>query len=416
MQPNEAAAPGGDSWARRGVPLAAFWFLALGALGVFLPYYTLYLRENAGLSGIQVGVLLAAMQAAGLLAQPLWGVVADRAGLRARILVVLAVGAALGHLILARATGFLALMGAAVLLDVFRRSIIPMTVATSLAAFPGHRHAFGWVRVWGTVGFLAAMLAFPWLLDRHPAAPGRAPAAVTAQEPGLGLIFPVAAWLLAAAAVAALWVPNRGAVALRAAPGEWRQLLDHRPFRRAVLLGFASYLALQAPIELFPILVRSRGGDLETVRDLWVVMLLPEILLVAFLGQGLARLGPRRLLAVGLGAGGLRWTLCSLVDAMPVFYAAQALHAVTVAALVLGLPLYVERVVPPQLRATAQGLLGMLGIGIGGIASNLLAGVLLERLGSSAPYLAGGALALLLTALLPWLLPPPAPPRPGQGG
>ncbi len=398
------------SWMRRGLPLAAFWFLALGSLGVFLPYYALYLRENAGLDGARLGVVLASMQAAGLLAQPLWGAVADRAGLRARILVVLALGAAVGNLVVGGATSFVALLAAAAFLDVFRRSVIPMTVSTTLAAFPEDRHAFGFVRVWGTVGFLCSMAAFPWLLARYQAARGMVVSDPGVSEPGLGLVFPVGAVLLMAAAAMAFVIPNRGALALRAGRGEWRRLVAHRPFRRVVALGFASYLALQAPIDLFPLFVRARGGDLETVRDLWIVMLLPEIPLVAFLGAGLARLGPRGLLGVGLAAAGLRWVVSAALPFGAPVYAVQALHAVTVSALVLGLPLYVEGVVPAQLRSTGQALLGMLGAGLGGISSNLIAGAMLEAFGVTAVYWMGGLLALGLTVLLPWWLP--APERP----
>ena len=82
------------------------------------------------------------------------------------------------------------------------------------------------------------------------------------------------------------------------------------------------------------------------------------------------------------------------------------LHAVVVMGLNLGAPLYVDAVVPPQLRSTAQSLLGTVAVGIGGMGSSLLAGWLLEHGGASAPYLAGGAGTLLLLALFPRWLPP----------
>ena len=65
---------------RRAVPLAVFWFLFFGGLGVFYPFYTLYLHENAGLSGTEVGAILAVMPLVGMVAQPFWGQLADRTG------------------------------------------------------------------------------------------------------------------------------------------------------------------------------------------------------------------------------------------------------------------------------------------------------------------------------------------------
>ena len=68
-----------------------------------------------------------------------------------------------------------------------------------------------------------------------------------------------------------------------------------------------------------------------------------------------------------------------------------------------------------RLRSTGQALLAMLGTALGGIASNALTGVLVEHVSPNAPYVAGGAGALLLGLALPWLVPPPSRPEP-EGG
>ena len=70
---------------------------------MFFPFYSLYLAENAGLSGSQVGLVLAALPAVGIVAQPFWGQVADRTGSRARVLMLLTAGAMLGQIVLALA-------------------------------------------------------------------------------------------------------------------------------------------------------------------------------------------------------------------------------------------------------------------------------------------------------------------------
>jgi MFS family permease len=79
---------------------------------------------------------------------------------------------------------------------------------------------------------------------------------------------------------------------------------------------------------------------------------------------------------------------------------AQVLHGIVVAGLVIGSPLYVESVVPEQLRATAQNLLAMVGVSVGGLLSNLCAGWLLDVSGADAPYQFGGFGALIVAALL----------------
>jgi MFS family permease len=155
---------------------------------------------------------------------------------------------------------------------------------------------------------------------------------------------------------------------------------------------------------------------------MWVLMLIPEIPLIALSGASLRRLGARGLLALGVIAGGLRWTVCGLAPGSDLSIYVQLLHGVVVAGLVIGAPLYVDAAVPERLRSTGQGALAMVGLSLGGITSNLATGWLLEHYGADAPYIAVGVGALLLGCLVPLWLPPAHRPAekgrtlPGVGG
>lgn len=388
------------------LPLSVFWFLYFAGLGVFFPFYTLYLREQGGLSGTEVGIVLAVMPMVGMVAQPLWGQVADRTGARSTVLALLTAGTALGFLALTGVRGFLPLAGATAALAVCGTAVVPVALSVTFAALRDRGpHAFGLVRVWGTLGYLLAVAAFPIALHRV------APPAADGSEPGLALLFPVTAACTLAAAAVWPWLPRGGDVALRAPRGEWRLLLGSLPVRRLLLFSLGGYLLLQGPTALFPLFVRDRGGDLETVGRMWVMMLLLEVPLVAFAGTGLRRLGARGLLAIGVLAGGLRWLLCGLSRDLPFLYAVQLLHGVVVAGLLLGGPLYLEQVVPARLRSTAQALLSTIGVALGGIVSNIGSGWLIDRYGVDAPFLAGGLGAIALGAAAWWILPPPASPH-----
>jgi PPP family 3-phenylpropionic acid transporter len=387
--------------------MSCVWFFCLGGLGIFFPFYSLYLRENAGLSGSQVGVVISMLPLIGTIAQPFWGQLADRTGSRPLVLVLIALGAALGYLSLGFAHGFAGLVLATGLLALFSTAMVPAATAVTFALASGDRaRAFGRIRVWGTVSFLLLVVGFPRLLDMHQARLGLARVDGGPSEPGLELMFPITAAMIATGALVALALPRGGELGLRAPRGDWRRLLRHGPFLRVLVFTLVAYLCLQGPMSLFPIYVRSLGGTLDSVSEMWVLMLALEIPLVALSGSSLARIGPRGLLAAGVLAGGVRWTACGLAPSLAFVYPFQILHGVVVAGLVIGGPLYVEAVAPERLRSTGQGVLAMVGVSMGAVASQLGSGVLLEHAGARAPYLVGGIGALLLTVLLPWLLPP----------
>lgn len=394
---------------QRAFSLALFWFVYQGALGIFFPYYSLYLRENAGLSGAEMGWVLAAVPLVGMVAQPFWGQIADRSGARSRVLTVLAFGASFGYTALAGASGFLAILIATGILAAFTSALLPMTVSVSLAVVrAAGPYAFGLVRVWGTLGFLLLVVSFPPILHRFQVAQGLTREAGGPSEPGLGLMFIATGALAFLAALISLALPREGVVALRASRGDWRSLLKNKALVRFLLFSLAAYFLLQGPMWLFPVYVRAHGGDLDTIRRMWILMLVAEIPLVISSGAGLKRVGARGLLSLGVLAGGLRWAVSGLIDNLYAIYAVQTLHGVMVAGIILGGPLYLDDVVPERLRSTAQGLLSMVGVGIGGIASNAVAGFLLEYGGADAPYVLAGLGSLVLGCLVRWILPAPA--------
>jgi len=386
------------------IPLTLFWFVYFGSLGIFYPYFSLYLRENAGLSGTEVGLVLAISPLVGMFAQPLWGQLADRTGARSRTLAFLTVGTGLGYLGVGLADGFWLIVLTMAALAFVGTAIFPMMTAVSLAILrDAGSHAFGYVRAWGTVGYFVLIILFPWLLQILPAHKDGALASAVSQ-PGLGLMFPIAATLVLVAAGIAFFLPKQGAVAVRAAQGDWRELLYNRAFLRFLLFSLIANFLMQGPMWLFPLFVRSRGGDLGTIRDMWILMLLIEVPLVLSTGSGLRRLGARGLLAAGALVGGLRWTLCALVGDPRLLFAVQALHGITVVGLNVGSPLYLDLVAPEKLRSTAQGVLSMAASGLAGVASNLSAGWLIDRSGIDSVYLICGVGLSILGVSAPWVL------------
>jgi PPP family 3-phenylpropionic acid transporter len=388
--------------------MSVFWFFCLGGLGLFFPFFALYLHENAGLAGWEIGAVMAVPPLVAMLAQPLWGDLADRSGSRARVLGLICLGAALGYAGLGLGTGFASLLALTALMACFAMPMVPTAMSVTFAIT--HElgpNAFGWCRVWGTLGFGLSVVAFPYALDAIEAGAGLVATPGGPSEPALSAMFPATAAVTLVAALIALTLPRADALSVRAARGDWRRLFAHPPYVRLLGVALLGYLLIQGPMGIFPVFVRAHGGSLDSLSRLWILMIALEIPLIAFSGASLRRLGARGLLATGLVAAGVRWLVCGFAPESAWVVPAQVLHGVTVAGLVIGGPLYVEAVVPEALRSTGQNVLAMVGVSLGGLLSNLGAGVLLDVAGPDAPYRVGGVGALAVALLLPWLLPPP---------
>ena len=148
------------------VVLALFWATLFGALGIFFPYYSLYLKENLGLSGQQVGMAMGVFHLVGLVGQPAWGYLADRTGARKTVLVVITLGMALGFIAYWYAKSYAALLLVSMLFAAFYTSLVPQGLALSLGLlYRSSNSHFEWVRSIGSVGFLITCFGFPILLE-----------------------------------------------------------------------------------------------------------------------------------------------------------------------------------------------------------------------------------------------------------
>ena len=321
------------------------------------------------------------------------------------MLVVITLGMALGFIAYWYVKSYAALLLVSMLFAAFYTSLIPQGLALSLGLlYRSSNSHFEWVRSIGSVGFLITCFGFPMFLDAVAAKPG---------ETDLGLQFPVAAGIILLTTAVVFLIPNQKAIREKAQPGAWRVLVADRKFRRFLLYVFLANFMLDGPMFLFPIFVKSVSPEqtLGTLKWLWLIMLIPEIIIIALSGNIRRRIGVRLLMFAGLAAGGLKWLACGFFGDVPVvLHASMLLHSVYVAGALVAMPLCVNYLVPVQLRSTGQGLATMISASLGGgICSNLTAGWLIDHVGPAAPQIYGGIGAMLLLLVAPFLVPKVTP-------
>lgn len=367
---------------RLGLFYAAMFF----AVGVQLPFWPAWL-SGRGLSAGEIGALLAIGQWIKLATNPLAGIAADRSGAPRRIMLLSSLAAVAGFVLFVPAQGFASLLLLSALTGACLSALLPLGDNVALAAAYAGALDYGRVRLWGSLAFIVAALLTGRLVEASGA------------ESVLWLLIAAAALIVLACA----GLPQSGNARAMPERAPWRGLA--RP-RLLIFLAAASLVqGSHAVYYGFGTLHwRSLGIADSVIAALWAEGVVAEILLFYWGAGLLRRLGPLGLLALGGGAGVVRWTLTGLAVAIPVLALLQLLHALTFGAAHLGAMHHLARILPGEQAATGQALYSATVGGVGQGLILLLAGALygavggVAYLGMAAIAAAGAILALLLAA------------------
>ncbi|MCU1279040.1 MAG: transporter, partial [bacterium] len=187
-----------------GVLISAYYFTFFGALGIFLPYFSLWL-VGRGIAPSEATRILSFVPLMSLLVPPLIGLAADARRLRVWLLRILSLVTFLAFLGFFRAHARSELYVATACFALFRAPLTSLVDATTLAHVRHHGGSYGRIRLWGSLGFLVAVVG----------------AGVLAERAGVGVLVGVSAWALAACAAVAFAMPAPPPVERKGVVGAW---------------------------------------------------------------------------------------------------------------------------------------------------------------------------------------------------
>jgi MFS transporter, PPP family, 3-phenylpropionic acid transporter len=359
--------------------LGFFYAAILFAAGVQLPFWPIWLSTR-GLTASDIGALLAVGQWIKVATNPLAGVAADRGAPR-RVMLLLSLAAVAGFVLFVPARGFAGLLLLGALTSASLSALLPLGDRLALAAASAGTLDYGRVRLWGSLSFIVATL----LTGRLVGSGG--------DDSVLYLLIAATAVIVAASAV----LPG-GEVGSRSHPRtSWRLLT--RPTLLLFLLAAALIQGSHAVYYGFgTIYWRGLGLSDGVIAALWAEGVVAEILLFYWGARFLGRFGSLGLLALGGGAGLVRWLAAAVATGVPVLVLLQLLHALTFGAAHLGAMHHLARRLPADQAATGLALYSAIVGGIGQGLILLLAGSLYGRTGGLA-YVAMAALAALGTVI-----------------
>lgn len=361
---------------------AAYYFFYFAFVGVFSPYWSLYLKQR-GFGAFDIAVLMSLLQVARVFAPAAWGWLADHIGRQAAVVRAAAVLGMLVFVPVFWVTDFAGMFAAMLLIAFFWSASLPLVEAMTLGHLGSETARYGRIRLWGSIGFVLTVLGCGWWLDHAPIA--NLPWLVLALLAGIAAF----AWRLPEAPRHA----HPDATPLR--------VLLRRPAVWALLGACCLMSVAHGPYyTLFSVYLEEHGYGKSAIGGLWAVGVVFEIGIFVLMPGLVARWGFLRILQATFWLGVLRFAVIALaVDSLPLLLAAQTLHAATFAAFHASAVAAVHQYFAGPHQAKGQALYTSLSFGVGGTLGGLLGGALYEAAGGEGAF-AMSAVATALGALL----------------
>jgi len=368
--------------------IAGFYFFYFAFVGMFSPYWSLYLK-SLEFNAVQIGVLMSVQPVLRMLSPTLWGWLADRLNNRLLVIQMAALGSVLCYLGVFWTTQYYGLLLVLALMSFFWSASMPLVEATTLTYLGKHSARYGRLRSWGSVGFIVAVLGLGYAFD-----------------------YIEIRWILWVGLLIQLGIlffsrqiPSAEIIAHHT---------DSHPILRIVmqpqvlaLFGACFLMAVaHGPYyTFFSIYLVEHGYAKSSVGMLWTLGVICEIGVFFLMPWLMRHFSLPQILMVSLALAVIRFLLIGWqVDTLWILLFAQTLHAATFGAFHASAVALIHHYFRGRHQSKGQALFGSVTYGAGGMVGGLLSGPLWLHWGASVMYTFSAGTALLGLGLMWWKL------------
>ena len=335
--------------------MALQYVLLFGASGVTLPFAGLWFRAQ-GVSGAEIGALLAIPMLGRVVTGPLLAVWADGFQYRRTPIALLGLAMALGYGGAGLVQGFAAWAVCWFVGATAAAALIPLSDVMTLRVAKRAGFDFSLPRGCGSAAFVVANVGMGALLTRA------SPDAIIVWIGTAALLIAVTAWRV---------LPSESVTdgprmpGLERFKGLGRLVVD--PVFMTAIFAVGAVQAAHAFYYGFSAIAWKAQGIPESVTGLlWAFSVVVEIAFMWVVEPWRRRMGigPWLMLSVGASAAVVRWTLMAFAPPLWALWPLQTLHALSFAATYLAGVQIVERLSPPDNHTAAQTLSSVVSAGV----------------------------------------------------
>ena len=338
--------------------LSSFYFFYFATVGSFIPYWSLYLK-HVGFNADAIGELTALLISTKMISPNLWGWVADRTG---KSLLIIRLAGFLTALFFSAFFFFHGYTWYAIItlsFSFFWNAMLPQFEAVTLRYVKTQPHRYSKIRLWGSVGFIAAVLGVGRLLDQQS----------SAVLPMVLIAILAALWLVS------LLVPDIAMSSHHSDTTGIGKILANPEVLAFLLVNLLIQLAHAPYYAFYSVYLKLHHYSASYTGLLWSCGVVAEIVLFMTMQRLLKRISLRALLLSSLVLSVLRWWLiANYVDNLPLLIIAQILHAATFGGTHIAAMHLIYNYFGERHQGKGQALYTSLSFGLGGVLGSLYAG------------------------------------------
>ena len=361
------------------------YFTYFGVLGIFVPYFGLFL-DGRGLNSTDIGLLLAIVTASRIVGPNVWAYVAEKSGKPLLVMRFGAMLAAVGWLSSFADVGFWPLLLGFTLFSFFWTAILPQLEVTTLSFLNDDTQAYSRIRTAGSVGYIVLVMLGGWLFEQYGSE-----------------FLPLSALLFLLLLLGSLFMLPKVSVNSETADESisFNQLLKNSVLVRFMLAALLLQMSFAPFYGFFTLYSRDLGYSGSQTGIFIGIAIAAEIVAFYFAGQLMRNRSYARILGVCYGVTVLRWALLAeLADNIWWLCFSMLLHAGSFAIAHSCAMQFIQQFFPKNLRSRGQALYAGVIFGGGGAIGAYCSGLLWQNgTGASQTFWVAAVLALLSTLL-----------------
>lgn len=366
--------------------LSSFYFFYFAFVGAFSPYWSLYLK-SLDFSASEIGVLMSLLLATRIFAPTLWGWLADRSGKRVGIVRVAAALSLASYFGVFFGVSFWWMFAVMALISFFWSASLPLVEATTLSHLGDSASSYGRVRLWGSIGFIVAVIGIGYVLD------------VAEVRILLWLVL----GLMVGIVIFSRHIPEAESVTHHTDRQPARQILK-RPEVASLFAACFLMAAAHGPYYTFySLYLVEHDYSKGAIGWLWALGVICEIAVFINMPRIMQRFSLPQILGASFLLAVIRFLLIGwLVDSVAAILFAQMLHAATFGSYHAAAVAAIHHFFRGRHQAKGQALYTSLTFGAGGTFGALMSGYAWDFLGASLTFSMASLFALFGLLLIGW--------------